>query len=304
MSDSSNETAVDSASAFMNADVFYQSAPNVPTDEAGESPEVEAEAEETETEEVEVDEVETTAETETDDGLEADSTRYSFDEESGEYTFKAAGKDVTANTEKLIELASKGIGFEKGLTKVKRKDESRATEHAQAMEAVKQRESQLEAMIDSLGGLIEEEKIDETLLDDNPGEYIKQEKRIRERKAKLVEAQRALQGKREQAMQVRASKEAGLFKEMMGWESDEDVVEGFKPIDKYLKSINMTQKEVGEVLNHKVFKAFSDAAKYQELQAKKEKAVKEVKNSPKSVKSKKASKPKTQKTAVDILYGT
>lgn len=296
MSDESNETAVDAASAFVNADVFYdeESAPSEPT-EAGEIPEVEEEEVE------ETDESE--AKTESEDDQEVESKRYSFDDESGEYTFKAGGKDVSANTDKLIELASKGVGLEKKNAQTKRNEQQRAKEHTEALESVKTRENELQGLIDGLESLLDEDKVDDELLDVDPSEYIRQEKRINERKQKIEAAKNALQLKRQGEQNAVASRELAKLKDVMGWDSQEKVTDGFNEISDYCLEIGMNGDEVKGITNHKIYLAFSEAAKYRELQAKKASTVKEVKSAPKSVKSKTTSKPKTEKSAVEVLYG-
>jgi len=295
MSDEPNETAVDAASAFVNADHFYESAPEEPT-EAGESPEVE----DVEAEEVEVSE----AETELEDDQEPESKRYIFDDESGEYTFKAGGKDVSANTDELIELASKGVGFEKKNAQAKRNEQQRAKEHTEALDGIKSRESELEGLIDGLEALLEDEKVDESLLDYDPSEYIRQEKRVGERKRKIEDAKNALKLKRQGEQNAVASQELSKLKDVMGWDSQELVTEGFNKISDYCQDIGITSEEASKITNHKVYLAFSEAAKYRELQAKKESTVKKVKSAPKSVKTKTASAPKQEtRTAADVLYG-
>lgn len=294
MSEQSNETAVNAASAFMNADVFYEeSVPEEPT-EAGESPEVEEEA-------VAESEAETEAvDTQDDD----DSKRYDFNEESGEYTFRAAGKDYTANTDKLIELASKGVGFEKKNAQTKRNEQQRSREHAEALELVKARESELQTLIESLDGFLGEEQINEELLDDNPSEYIRQEKRQRERKAKLDDARQQLVQRRQEQSKALASKEFSKLREVMEWDTQEKVTQGFNEISDYCLSIGLSGDDMKDLFNHRMYRALSDAAKYRALQSKKDNVVKEVKSAPKSVKSKKSAPAKQEKSAAEVLYGT
>lgn len=297
MSDSSNETGHES-SALMDADILYKSdLPDEEATEAGESPEVDEDVE------VEADaETETDAETEAKpDGDETvDSTLYQFDEEAGEYTFKAGGKEIKANTDKLIEYAQKGVGFEKNLARTKSNDEQRKSEHNQALEAVQIRENELQSLVESVESLLQEEQVSDELLDDDPAEYIRQEKRVKERREKLDQAKAALNEKRQAEIQSKADREYQELVKAKGWETNEDAEKGFKPISDYMKGEGIS---MAEIYPHKVYLALEKAAKYDALQAKKQETIKQVKRAPKSVKAQKSTSKQKEKSAVDVLYG-
>lgn len=296
MSDNQNETG-QGPSALLNADKFY-SDPTEAT-EAGENPEVEEDVDIEASAEIDAD---AEAETELDDDAgEADSTPYGFDEDSGEYTFKAGGKEITANTDKLIEYAQKGVGFEKNLARSKEADRQRAEEHKQALDAVATRETELQSLIESVESLLQEEALDDDLLDHDPGEYLRREKRINERKAKIEEAKKSIAGKQDQQLAEKANKSWTALTKAKGWETAEDAEKGFKDIAAYMKKSDIN---MNEIYPHTAYLAFEKAAKYDAIQAKKAEAMKEVRKAPKSVKSQKATKPPKERSAVDVLYGT
>ena len=297
MSEDSNETAVESASALLNADAFYESEPSEPT-EAGASPEVEEE-------ETDADAEEESTEAETETELEADGTLYTFDEESGNYTFRATDKDVSANTDELIELAKKGVGFEKKMRVAGRNEQQRSKEHREALSKIKQRETELESLADGLSSLLDsEEQIDDDLRETDTAEYIRLKELKESRKAKILEAKQKVDERRTLERNALISHEFKQLKEVMGWDTEEKFEEERMQIGKYCESIGMTGEDVKDIINHKVYQAFSDAAKYRELLNKKEKVVKEVKSAPKSVKSKAPAKPNKDRTAVEVLYGS
>ncbi len=297
MTEASKETP-SMGSAFMNADAFYNSAPQVPTD-TGETPEAgepEALAEESSDESVEAEsnEIEVSDE---------NSKRYDFDDATEEFIFKAAGKETRANTDKLVELAKKGVGFEKNSANLKQTEERLLQEHTQALTTVKAKESELETLIDSLSELVKTETPDESLLDYDAGAYIKQKREIDSRNQKIEQARQALSQRREAEKQAIANDEAVKFKKAMGWETEQDIKEGFKPIEDYFKSAGLTSEEVGSITSHKVMLAFAEAAKYRAIQSKKDQVLKDVSKSPKSVKSKQAQAKPSTKSTLELLYG-
>lgn len=288
---SDQSTEVDAAQAFVDADVFYESEPEVPTDEDQET--------EQETEQdLEQEQVSNSEDNK------PSTVKYDYDEEAQTYSFKSNGETVEANIEKLIENYSKGEGFTRKTTELSNKDKARAKEHSDAMASVKQREEDLLALTETLEGLLEEESLDDNLIDDDPSEYLKQEKRINERKAKIKNARKSVLDRRERQLKTTASQEFAQLKEVMGWDTQEKVIAGFNEISDYALSIGMSGDDVKSIYNHRIYQALSDAAKFRDLQAKMEDTVKEVKKAPQSVKSKKNPEPKAEKTAAEVLYGT
>lgn len=299
---SGSDTGVmDAAQTFVNADVFYgESEPEVPTDE-----DVETETEEVEPE-GDTEEVEESEEEQEVSGDDKPTTvKYEYDEEAGTYSFKSNGETVQANIEKLIENYSKGEGFTKKTTDLANRDKARAAEHSQAMATIKKQEQEFLALTESLSGLLEEEQIDwDELRDTDPSEYLKKKEQVQARRDKLKGAYQKVLDKRDKEMTDRAAKEFKQLQKVMEWDTQEKVSAGINKIIDYCSSIGMETADVNEIYDHRIYRAFNDAAKYRELLAKKEKAVKEVKSAPKSVKSGKPTPQKKQKTAADILYGT
>jgi hypothetical protein len=287
-------------SALMNADAFYNSVPDVPTD-PGETPE----AGEPEASSEEPQEIEESIEAESDEveANDENSKRYQFDDAAEEYVFKAAGKEVRANTDKLVDLAKKGVGFEKNSANLKQTEERLIQEHTQALGTVKAKESELETLIESLSELVKAETPDESLLDYDAGAYIKQKREIDSRNQKIEQAKQALSQRREAEKQAIANVEATKLKKAMGWETEQDIKEGFKPIEDYFKSAGLTNEEVSSITSHKVMLAIAEAAKYRAIKSKKDQVLKDVSKSPKSVKSKQSQIKPQHKTAIELLYG-
>lgn len=293
---SDQSTQVDAAQAFVDANVFYESEPNEPTDE---DTVTDTEAADAATEEDAGQEQETTS---SDD--KPSTVKFEFDEETGTYSFKSNGETVEANIERLIENFSKGEGFTRKTTELSNKDKARAKEHSEAMASVKQREDELLALAETLDGLLQDESLDDKLIDDDPSEYLKQEKRIKARREQIETARKTVLDRRDAELKTVASREFARLKEVMGWDTQEKVAGGFNEISDYALSIGMSGDDVKSIYNHKIYMALSDAAKFRDLQAKMDNTVKEVKKAPQSVKSKKNPSPKQEKTAEQILYGT
>lgn len=310
----SESATVDASQAFIDADVFYAepTEPTADTEEDEDEDSTDADTEQDDDSNTQQsdsdnddDDTEETADTEESTETKTSTIKYSYDDESGEYEFKSAGKMVKVDIEKLIENYSKGDGFETKMGNLNKKDRARAEEHSNALKALEDKEKELEALAESVESLLEEGEIDwEELRDTDASAYLREKARVEERKKQIDDAKKAVQERRAEANKAMASEELQKLVADMGWKSDDELKAGFDEIADYCKDIGMDQKTLSGLYHHKVYRALHDAAKYKQLKANAKNTVKEVKKAPKSIKSTAKSKKVDTRLPHEIMYGS
>lgn len=280
---------------LQSADLFYESEPEVPTDDKDTADPVDNDVDgETETEQ------------ETDAG-DKPTVHYDYDETAQTYSFKSNGETVTANIDKLIENYSKGEGFTQKTTDLANQRKALETDYGAKATALEQQEQNLQAVAQELTKVFleQEQAINwEELRRDDIAEYTRQRELQQQRRESLAKAVQASQQGKTSRDGERLQAEFTKLYDVMQWADTEAKEAGLKEIGDYLKSIGTPKEALKDVWHHTLYRAFHDAAQYRKLKSETAAAVKKVKAAPTSVKSKKSSHPSQQRSAEDILYGT
>jgi len=265
------------------------------------TPETEPNAEELETD------VELEEPTPEDESLEEDSGDTETDEEGqetddddGEEFLTLDGEDITL--EEIREM-KKGNLRQEDYT---RKTQALADGKKQSLEL----NDRLTTTITALESMIDEEEnstdLDE-LLDVDPAEYIRRQNKLKAKKGKLTEAREA----QHNALLLRQADESQkLLTVMEGWgtgkkgqeQQQRDINAGLK----YAGQLGFTEKEIGQIADHRVLKAIIDAGKFSDVKASKPAVTKRKAVATKRVSSQKVAKKgkeTEQKTLGDFLYG-
>jgi len=163
-----------------------------------------------------------------------------------------------------------------------RKKTMELAEERKAFEADKSaRLEKLEKLIAS-----QEKEIDwESLRDNDPSEYLKQRELQAERKealnAEKSEQAKKFEAQRNEYIEVESSR----LKDSMGrdWTAEKQKA-SFDAASEYLMSINISEDEINQLYDHRLWKMAFDAAEYAKLRKTQGRVSKEVREAPKSVK--------------------
>lgn len=158
--------------------------------------------------------------------------------------------------------------------------------------------SDIEGEIQKLAlGDLNEVNLDE-LLDVDPAEYLKTQKKIEQRKhavAGLIEKRNKLQSENVQ-------KSVEFLHQTLGWQDAAKRESDISAISNYAKEKGYSDQEFNRITDPKVMIAFLDAANYQKLLAEAKDAKKKVLQAPKSSKPT-SSVPSRPLTLAERLYG-
>lgn len=149
--------------------------------------------------------------------------------------------------------------------------------------------------VDALDGLISEQEASinwDELADEDPAEYLKQQRKLDAKKAKLKEA-KALQ--EEQFTAKLAEESEILIGKMPTWSDPQVRDSEFKSAVDYAAKIGM---DLTEVSDHRVYMALVHASKFDAIDSKKALTEKKVRKAPKAIKATK-SKAKAKPTALE-----
>ena len=180
-------------------------------------------------------------------------------------------------------------------------------------EVTKELSGELTAHINVLKDLIsaDEKSIDwEELRDTDPSEYLKQKEIQDKRKIALKEATSKASGLSKEERDATAIEEQQkLIEAMPHWKdksgqlNQSKITEDFGIIGKYAASVGFDNDYLQSMLDHRLYVAMLDAAKYRALQDKKPSITKKVLKTPK-VNNQTNSKKSSEKSIEDIFYGT
>lgn len=131
--------------------------------------------------------------------------------------------------------------------------------------------------------------VDETLLEDDPQEYMRQKARYDERVSKVQEIGQKIAETRQEMNDENAVK----LHDALGWSDEEKKSADLKVIEGYVKEIGLTSERFGRVEDPEVMTAFLEAGKYRALKAKN----KQVRKVPKTPTPEGESKPEVKSLA-------
>jgi len=197
--------------------------------------------------------------------------------EARTWTIKADGQERQLTEAQMQEHASKGIDYTK-----------KTMELAEQRKAIEAKDASISAKLSELASFIEQkdESIDwDNLRDTDPSEYLRQKELQESRKAILERESGELDAKRQEQRQSAIGEQTQALYDIMGkgWKGDV-AAKDFDLANKYLISMGIAEDDVNQVIDHKLWKIFFDAAKYNRLRENKGKVNKEVRSAPKSVK--------------------
>lgn len=162
---------------------------------------------------------------------------------------------------------------------------------------------ELQTHIDLLAEMTDSEFKDidwDDLRDTDTAEYLRLKEKQESKKGKLTKAQadrqKLLDDKRQELGQAEGAK---LF-DVLDWRDNPTKQKADSAlIQSYVTEAGWTDKEFGEVINHKHMVVILEAAKYRDLQSKAAITTKKVKKAPTVVRGKKASVTNIQKQVID-----
>lgn len=197
--------------------------------------------------------------------------------EARTWTIKADGQERQLTEAQMQEHASKGIDYTK-----------KTMELAEQRKAIEAKDAEISAKLSELASFIEQkdQSVDwDNLRDTDPSEYLRQKELQESRKAILQRESSELDAKREAQRQAAIGEQTNELYSIMGegWKGDV-AAKDFELANKYLTSMGIAEDEINQVIDHKLWKIFFDAAKYNRLRENKGKVNKEVRSAPKSVK--------------------
>jgi len=238
------------------------------------------------TEEVEDTSLEQESEIDVDDSSDVyeDTEEAEQETEAQTWTIKANGQDRELTNDEMREFASKGVDYTQ-----------KTMVHAENVKALETKNAQLDESIASLSSLIEskEQSIDwDDLAENDPSEYIKQERLQNERKAVLESEQ----GKRNEELIKQqndyVASEVSKLHEVMGtsWTKAQQEKD-FTAANTYLEAMGVSQDESAKISDHRLWRMIFDAAQFNLLEKTKTRVSKEVREAPKSVKPGQRPKP-------------
>jgi hypothetical protein len=244
------------------------------------------------TEEVEDTSVEQESEVDVDDSSDVyeDTEEAEQETEAQTWTIKANGQDRELTDVEMREFASKGVDYTQ-----------KTMAHAENVKALETKNAQLDESIAALSSLIEskEQSIDwDDLAENDPSEYIKQERLQNERKAVLESEQ----GKRNEELIKQqndyVASEVSKLQQVMGtsW-TKEQQAKDFSAANEYLESLGVSQEESAKISDHRLWQVIFDAAQFKALEKTKTRVSEEVRKAPKSVKP--GQRPKPSERAQD-----
>ena len=186
--------------------------------------------------------------------------------EARTWTIKADGQERQLTEAQMQEHASKGIDYTK-----------KTMELAEQRKAIEVKDASISAKLSELASFIEQK--DESIDWDNLRDTDPSGKAILERESGELDA------KRQEQRQGAIGEQTQALYDIMGegWKGDV-AAKDFDLANKYLISMGIAEDDVNQVIDHKLWKIFFDAAKYNRLRENKGKVNKEVRSAPKSVK--------------------
>lgn len=163
----------------------------------------------------------------------------------------------------------------------------------------------LDSSIKAIESMIHEDENDEDLeelLEDDPSEYLKREKRIKAKKDKLDKAKKTL----DKVKEARAKEESEALLDLMSseWTSKKAQDDDISLCMKYAEKLGFTNEDLSKYSDHRVYKALIDGAKYAKLKSEKPVVNKRKLSATKKTSKKAAPKQNNeQKTLGQLLYG-
>lgn len=297
--------------------LFYgnDSEPSVPTEEPSSEVVTETETESAETDDASVSNDQDVDADEDGDGEEVlvfdepnDFVKYEHDEESGLYEFKADGKKVKANIEKLISNYGQVQNYTKD--KMKLADERKGVfdEHkAKELETVRAEATKYQELSSKLESLMQDQEKEinwEELREYDTPEFLKQKELKSNREKALADAKAEFQERQQESRkQVVESEVSKLREAMPEWADEKVLAHDMTMINDAFDKMGFSKQEVTNIVDHRAYKVMLMAAKYMKA-SEKAAAAKEVKKVPRTVKGQQNKQPETEDMSLgQILYG-
>lgn len=136
----------------------------------------------------------------------------------------------------------------------------------------------------------------EELADDDPGEFLKMQKRIEKKQASITKAK----AQQEELLQTKAVEESKLLaNKMTSWHGEKGDANRKADTDlalKYASEIGLKDSDLAGIVDHRLYVALIDAAKYQSLKSKAPAIKKKVSKAPKVTPTNKTAKRRVTKS--------
>ena len=233
--------------------------------------------------------------------------KYTFDEESGSYTFKSDGQEVTASRTDLIRSYQQEQAITRKTNELAETNKAREAEHQQALQQVSERQERLDALLEQFEGLTQaDDDIDRLLEEGDTAEALRLQRQKAKQAETLSKAKAELEQSRKDEADAASAREAqALLKAIPEWSDHEVRRTEWEGVSKVMQSLGFSAQEISDQNEHKVFLMANELRKANaELERlKTAKETKEVKDLPTSIKSNPsaASQPKSLE---ERMYGT
>ena len=167
--------------------------------------------------------------------------------------------------------------------------------------------NQLTETLSSFQDALQEDykKVDwDYLMENDTGEYLKQQKLFKAKAQKLVDAKKELTARQELEREDKVANAQKLFLEKNPtWADPKQKDADIAIMDAYVTENGFDEQMINGLTDHRLMQAVLDASKYRELLNKSAETGKTVQQAPNVIKASKKTAPK-QKTGTDLWYGT
>ena len=201
------------------------------------------------------------------------------------YSFKADGKDREVTAEEYERYAQQGFNYYAKSETLANEKKAFEAEQAELREKINAERAQVNDKLMELSNLIGEQDkaVDwDELMESDPSEYLRQQKKQQARQRALQEAQQEQQAKAMQHQQQLVNNEAARLRQL--WSTEDAMKQGVDNTNSALRNVGFTDDQIGQMVDHRVYVLADKAAKYDQMMSKDTKK-KQVKTPPKQVKS-------------------
>ena len=212
------------------------------------------------------------------------------------FTIVVDGKEVTLTESELADAYKNGLRQSDYTKKTMEAAEERKAAQAERQAALQERQAYAQRLQETQvilqNALQEQSQINwQELLDNDPVEYLKQERIYRERYSALQQAQQEQQllyqqAQQEQAQNVKrylSEQQQELLAKLPEWKDDAKAKSEKAALREYLKTNSFADEEIGQVQDHRHVLIARKAMLYDQMMAKAQAAAKKVQNVPTKV---------------------
>lgn len=212
------------------------------------------------------------------------------------FTIVVDGKEVTLTESELADAYKNGLRQSDYTKKTMEAAEERKAAQAERQQAMQERQAYAQRLQETQvilqNALQEQSQINwQELLDNDPVEYLKQQRIYQDRYSALQQAQQEQavlyqQAQQEQARNVQrylSEQQQELLAKLPDWKDDAKAKSEKAAIRDYLKTNNFADEEIGQVQDHRHVLIARKAMLYDQMMAKAQAAAKKVQNVPTKV---------------------